>query len=74
MGLLAFFVIMFGMFLLIEGIDAVTWNDLSMDKVFTRINNCNSSIGEELLYHKLRQFRRPPILQEIMNRTVSVTD
>ena len=84
MGLLAFFAIMFGMFLLMslsgkkvaedkrkehiegkfgknplkkrveisenvdnyhntfgetEGIDAVTWNDLSMDKVFARINN-----------------------------------
>lgn len=116
MGLLAFFVIMFGMFLLMslsgkkvakdkrkehiegkfgtnplkksieisenvdnyhntfgetEGIDAVTWNDLSMDKVFARINNCDSSIGEELLYHKLRQCDTAKEEDELLEKRIS---
>jgi len=32
-------------------IDAITWNDLEMDKVFRRINTCLTSIGEECLFH-----------------------
>ncbi|MCL2198752.1 MAG: hypothetical protein FWB80_15350 [Defluviitaleaceae bacterium] len=31
-------------------IDEITWHDLDMDKVFTRINACQSSVGEEYLY------------------------
>ena len=34
-------------------VDAVTWNDLSMDAVYSRINNCNSFIGEQVLYREL---------------------
>lgn len=41
MGFLAFFVIMFGMFLLTEGIDAVTWNDSYVNYHFSE------DIGEE---------------------------
>ena len=36
-------------------IDSITWNDLDMDRVFERINNCQSSIGEEYLYNILQQ-------------------
>ncbi len=36
-------------------IDAVTWNDLDMDKVFRRINACESSVGEEYLYAALHR-------------------
>ena len=35
-------------------IDDITWNDLSMDEVFTALNRTYSSVGEEYLYHVLR--------------------
>lgn len=35
-------------------IDDITWNDLSMDQVFIRLNYTISSSGEEVLYHMLR--------------------
>lgn len=38
-----------------EEVDDVTWNDLSMNEVFARINNCDTSAGEEILYWKLRR-------------------
>ncbi|MEJ8733580.1 MutS-related protein [Mediterraneibacter sp. ICN-202921] len=37
------------------GVDDITWNDLSMDAVFCRINQCDTSAGEELLYAQLRK-------------------
>lgn len=36
-------------------IDEVTWNDLSMDEVFWRIDNCTSSAGEEILYDTMHR-------------------
>ena len=36
-------------------VDDVTWNDLEMDKVYARINQCSSSVGEEYLYAILHQ-------------------
>lgn len=36
-------------------IDEVTWNDLSMDEMFWRINNCASSAGEEILYDTMHR-------------------
>jgi len=36
-------------------VDAITWNDLDMDKVFNRINACQTSVGEEYLYHCLHE-------------------
>ncbi len=36
-------------------IDAITWNDLDMDLVFRRINNCQSAVGEQYLYEKLHR-------------------
>ncbi len=34
-------------------IDDITWNDLNMDAVYSRINSCNSFIGEQVLYRDL---------------------
>ena len=33
-----------------SGIDDITWNDLSMNEVFQRIAQCDTSAGEEVLY------------------------
>ena len=35
-------------------LDAHTWDDLEMDEIFHRINVCQSSVGEEYLYARLR--------------------
>ncbi len=35
-------------------IDDITWNDLSMDEVFKKVNYTYSSAGEEYLYYTLR--------------------
>lgn len=35
-------------------IDDITWNDLDMDRVFQRLNICQTSVGEESLYQRLR--------------------
>ena len=35
-------------------IDDITWNDLSMDKLFQRMNSAQSTPGEQYLYHWLR--------------------
>jgi len=36
-------------------VDDITWNDLDMDEIFRRINNTQSSLGEEYLYALLRK-------------------
>ena len=38
-----------------QRVDAITWNDLDMDRVFNRINVCQTSVGEEYLYHVLHE-------------------
>ena len=43
-----------------EQIDEITWNDLEMDAVYLRVNNCRSFAGEQALYtalHRLSQDR-----------------
>lgn len=35
-------------------IDEITWNDLSMNNVYKRMNTCFSSVGQEYLYKMLR--------------------
>ncbi len=40
-------------------VDDTTWQDLSLDEVFISINNCHSSLGEELLYATLHQNQSP---------------
>ncbi|MCC3864909.1 DNA mismatch repair protein MutS [Terrisporobacter petrolearius] len=37
-----------------KGIDDITWSDLSMDDVYKKINNTQSSAGREVLYDILR--------------------
>lgn len=36
-------------------IDDITWNDLDMDEIFRRMNNTQSSLGEEYLYALLHK-------------------
>lgn len=36
-------------------VDDITWNDLNMDEVYTRLNHTRTSIGEEYLYSLLRK-------------------
>ena len=36
-------------------IDDITWNDLDMDLVYSQINSCRSSCGDDVLYRMLRQ-------------------
>lgn len=38
-----------------RGVDDVTWEDLSMDEVFRRIDQCDTSAGEQILYWRLRR-------------------
>lgn len=38
-----------------KDVDDITWNDISMDKVFEMLNNTSSTIGEEYLYAMLRK-------------------
>ena len=35
-------------------VDDITWNDLSMDQVYQRVNYMHSACGEEYLYYRLR--------------------
>ena len=35
-------------------VDDITWNDLDMDEIYSRINNTQSALGEEYLYALLR--------------------
>lgn len=36
-------------------VDDITWNDLDMDEIFSRMNNTQSTLGEEYLYALLRK-------------------
>ena len=46
-------------------VDRITWNDLDMDRVFQRINACQTSIGEEYLYNSLHQL---PLNNKVLAR------
>lgn len=35
-------------------VDDITWNDLSMDQIYHRVNYMHSACGEEYLYYRLR--------------------
>lgn len=35
-------------------IDNITWNDLSLDEIYARLNSCVSSAGDDYLYERLR--------------------
>ncbi len=53
-----------------EKIDDVTWNDLEMDKVFCRINNCNSFVGEQLLYSTLHRLKKSNSYRDLLERKI----
>lgn len=36
-------------------VDDITWNDLNMDLMYSKINNTQSSVGDEYLYNLLRK-------------------
>lgn len=52
-------------------IDDITWNDLSMDQVFMRLNYTISSSGEEVLYHMLRTPAQSPEELQYFDNIVS---
>lgn len=46
-------------------IDNITWNDLDMNRVFARVNNTQTAIGEEYLYCLMRELTFiPEVLAE----------
>lgn len=53
-----------------SGVDDITWNDLSMNEVFQRINQCDTSAGEEVLYRKLRKSRMSLEERQLFERRV----
>lgn len=52
-------------------VDDVTWNDLNMDEVYLRINNCDSSMGEELLYAQLHDTQHTLEQDELLERRIA---
>ncbi len=52
-------------------IDDITWNDLDMDKVFQRINNCDSFIGEQVLYTHLHAIEKNTKSKQRLDRMVT---
>ena len=35
-------------------IDSITWNDLSLDEIYSRLNSCITSAGDDFLLHRLK--------------------
>lgn len=54
-----------------EKIDDVTWNDLEMNNVFCRINNCNSFAGEQILYSQLHCLPKNNAYRELLEEKIS---
>lgn len=52
------------------GLDDITWNELSMNEVFQRVNQCDTSSGEEILYWRMRRSRMSPEEQQIFEERV----
>lgn len=47
-------------------IDHTTWADLDMDLVFRRLNSCQSSVGEQVLYAQLHRLSPPAHWEELL--------
>lgn len=45
-------------------VDDITWHDLNMTKIFNTINYTFTSIGEELLYYRLKAAHEPHLFKE----------
>lgn len=54
-----------------EKIDDITWNDLEMDNVYCRINNCHSFVGEQILYSKLHCLSKNNSYWELLEKKIS---
>ena len=54
-----------------EKIDEVTWNDLEMNHIFQRINNCNSFVGEQVLYGTLHCLPKENNSREVLEKKVN---
>ncbi|WP_195945800.1 MutS-related protein [Paraclostridium bifermentans] len=52
-------------------IDDITWNDLNMDDIFKKINNTQSTAGQEILYDMLRN---PLHNQEVLRKRDKVIE
>ena len=52
-----------------QRVDVITWGDLDMDKVFNRINSCQTSVGEEYLYNCLHEL---PLNNEALTQRESL--
>ncbi|HKM03000.1 MAG TPA: hypothetical protein VJZ04_00130 [Lachnospiraceae bacterium] len=51
-----------------EKVDDVTWDDLELNNVFSRINNCNSYVGEQILYSNLHCMEKDNKSRELMEK------
>ncbi len=47
-------------------VDHTTWDDLDMDRVFRRVNNCQSAVGEQVLYWQLHRLTLLPHWEELL--------
>ena len=54
-----------------QQVDEVTWNDLNMDDVYQRINNCDSTMGEEILYAKLHYAKQTKDEEELLEKRIA---
>ena len=46
-----------------DGVDQLTWDDLSMNKVFQKLNYTQTTVGSEYLFNQLREI--DPSLEHI---------
>ncbi|MDF2821378.1 MAG: mismatch repair protein MutS domain protein [Clostridiales bacterium] len=54
-----------------EKIDDVTWNDLEMDHIFSRINGCNSFVGEQVLFSTLHCLTKDNSYRELLEKKIN---
>lgn len=47
-------------------VDHTPWDDLDMDRVFRRVNNCQSAVGEQVLYWQLHRLTLLPHWEELL--------
>lgn len=57
-----------------ETVDDVTWNDLNLSDVFRRINNCDSSMGEEMLYAWMHDTARTEEEHALMEHRIAYVE
>ena len=48
-------------------VDATTWEDLEMDRVFRRVNGCQSAVGEQVLYWQLHRLEPMPQWERLLS-------